>query len=166
MQHLLDLARVIRHDFRRRIDRRKAAADDAGRQPDLQVRERCILRRAGQLQRHEKVGCLADTADQVVPESDDRGLARAGRECNMIETELPGIVERETAAEADAAVGAKRALAQQREIDHLEEILVPAHRDPVFGNAAETVHRTGVEIFVQRLEITYRSRRLFLRTGQ
>jgi len=46
----------------RRIDRRETAADDARRQPHLQVRERRGLRRARELQRHQEIRSLADAA--------------------------------------------------------------------------------------------------------
>ena len=166
MQHFLDLARVVGHHLGRGIDGGQAAADDPGRQPYLQVGQRGILGRAGQLQAHEEVRGLADAADQVVLKPDDRRLAGAGGQRDVIEAELPGVFERDTAAEAHAAVGAEGALAQQGEVDDLEKVLVPAHGDAVLRDAAEAAHGARVEILVERAEITHRLRWRVQRAGQ
>ena len=49
VQDLLDLDGVIGHQLGGGVDRGQAAADDAGGQSHLQIRERGLLRRAGQL---------------------------------------------------------------------------------------------------------------------
>ena len=51
----------------------------------------------------------------------------------------PSIVKR--AAEAHPAIHRERGAALEQEADDLQEILVPAHRDAVFGDAAEPGHR-------------------------
>ncbi len=95
LEHLLHLLRVIRHQLRRRIDRGQSAADDAGGQAHLQVRERRRLRGARELQRHQEIRRLADAAQQIVLDADDRRLAGARRDRDVIEAELPRVLDRQ-----------------------------------------------------------------------
>ena len=57
--------------------------------------------------------------------------------------ERAGVVER--AAEAHAAVQREAVAPLEQQADHLEEVLVPAHGDAVFGHAAEAGHQAVVE---------------------
>ena len=67
----------------------------------------------------------------------------------MIEAERKRAVDRQRAAEPHAAEHLEFAPPLQQQPDELQEVLVPAHRDAVFGDAAETRHDAGAEILVQ-----------------
>ena len=77
----------------------------------------------------------------------------------MIESQCKRVVDVERAAEAYAAVQRKAVAPLQQQSDHLQEIFVPAHRDAVFGNAAEAGHRPSVQRFDERREIAHRLER-------
>ncbi len=55
----------------------------------------------------------------------------------MIEAEREGAFDVERAAKAHAAVDPERRAPRQRQVQRREEVLVPAHGDAVFGDAAE-----------------------------
>ena len=160
-QQFFDLDRIVGHELRRRIDRGQTATDDAGRQAYLQIGQRRPLRGAGQLQRHQKVRRLADTANQIVLQLDDRRLAGAGRDRNVIESEVPGVLDRQRfRRNARRRSSGKLARRARDEINDLQEILVPADRNAVLGNAAESGQHALVEIVVERFEISDRLRRV------
>ena len=94
IEDLLDLQRVIGEQLGRRIDAGQPAADHHRRQPHLQVRQRVVLERAGQLQRHQEVAGLADAANQVVLDVDDRRPAGAGGDGHVIDAVRPRFFER------------------------------------------------------------------------
>ena len=75
---------------------------------------------------------------KAVRQVEHRGLACAGGQCDVVEAqrECAGIVQR--AAEAHAAVQREAVAPLEQQPDHLEEVLVPAHGDAIFGDAAET----------------------------
>ena len=148
MQDFFNLHRIIRHQFRCGIHCCQTAADNARRQPHLQVGHRRGLGRASQLQGHQKVRGLADAAHQVVFNINNGRLARAGCDTNMIETHVPGIVYGNRTAETYAAVGPKSLPSLQGQVDDFQEVFVPAHGDAVFGHAAETCQDAFVQIFV------------------
>ncbi len=160
IQQFFDLERIVGHELSRRIDRGQTATDDPGRQAYLQIRQRRHLRGTGQLQCHQKVRRFADTANQIVLELDDRRLAGAGRDRNVIEAELPSVLDRQSPAESHAAIAAEAAPAREKEVDDLQEILVPADRDAVLGDAAEPGERPLVELLVERCEVLDRLRRV------
>ena len=147
-QEFLHLHDVVGQRFGRRVDRRQAAADHDDRHADLQVGERIEFRRAGQLQRHQEIRRLANAAHQTVLHRDHGGPAGAGAERDVIEAQFEGAVDGQRAAEAHAAVHAELAPPLDQQPDHLQEVLVPAHRDAVFGDAAETGHHALVETLV------------------
>ncbi len=144
-QRLFDLERVVGEELRGGIDAGQAAADHDGGQARLQIRQRIPLERAGELQRHQEVAGLADAANQVVLDVDDRRAARAGRDRDVIDAESPRVFDRQRAAEADAAVDAELVTARQRQVNQREEVLVPAHRDAVLGHTAEALEHAVVE---------------------
>jgi hypothetical protein len=160
LERLLDLQRVVGQELRGRIDAGEAAADHHRRQARLQVRQRVLLEGARELQRHQEVAGLADAADQVVLDVDDRGPARAGGDRHVIDAVTPHLVERERPAEADAAVDLQASAAREREVDQREEVLVPAHGDAVLGHAAESLEHALVERAVDLAPVADRSRRL------
>ena len=96
------------------------------------------LKRARQLQRHQEVGGLPDSADQVVRHVDQGGLARARADGDVVEAELPGVIQRRACRRIERR---RRSAACSRrisvQVDDGEEVLVPANRDPVLGDAAE-----------------------------
>ncbi len=80
---------------------------------------------------------LAHAADQVVLHVDDRRLAGAGRDRDVVEADGERVLDAQRAAEAHAAVGAEVGPPRQRQVDRGQEVLVPAHGDAVLGDAAE-----------------------------
>ena len=147
-QRFFHLHRVVRHQLGGGVDRRQAAADHDRRQPRLQVRQRVALEGAGELQRHQEVARLPNTPNQVVLHVDDRRLARAGRDRHVIEAVAPGVLDRQRAAEPDAAVHPDAAPARQRQVQQREEVLVPPHGDAVLRDAAEPLEHAFVELAV------------------
>ena len=152
---LLDLHGVVREELGRGVDGGEAAADDDGGELHLQVRERALLVGAGELQGHEEVARLADAAREVVLHVDDRRPTRARRERDVIEAERPRVVERQRAAEADAAVDAEQRIARERDVEEREEVLVPANGDAVLADAAEAEEHALVELLVERAEVLH-----------
>src|SRR6185436_17296402 len=78
--------------------------------------------------------------------------------------EREGVVGRHRAAEAHAAVEGELRAALEQQPDHLEEILVPAHRDAVLGHSAESSHDPIIERFVYLLNIANCTERRALAT--
>ena len=66
---------------------------------------------------------------------------------------------RQRAAEAHAAEHRERVAPLQQQPDHLQEVLVPAHRDAVLGDAAEAGHDAVVELLLQLRDIADRPER-------
>ena len=159
VQHLLDLDRVIGQQLGRGVDAGQAAADHDRGQPHLQVRQRVPLERAGQLQRHQEVAGLADAADQVVLHVDDRRPAGAGGDGDVIEADRPRFVDRQRAAEADAAVDPQLVAPRQRQMDQRQEVLVPADGDAVLRHAAEAREHALVERPIDLAPLADRPRR-------
>jgi hypothetical protein len=93
--------------FRSPYQFRQTAADDDSRKPHLQIRKRVFFERAGQLQRHQKIRRLTNAANQIVFHRHDRRASRAGRNRDVVETEIPGVFNRQRSAETNAAVSAK-----------------------------------------------------------
>ena len=144
--HLHD---VVGEGFRRGIDRGQAAADHYHRQPQLHVGERIVLGRAGELQRHEEVGRRAHAARESIRDVEYRRLARTDAKGYVVEAHRHRVLERHRAAEAHTAEHRELAAALEQQADELEKILVPAHGDAVFRNAAEPCHDSRAERFVQ-----------------
>ncbi len=71
----------------------------------------------------------------------------------MIKTGVPGLLDGDGATEPDAAIYLEIAPSGQCEINDLEEILVPAHGDAVFGHPAEPRQQAFVQVLVQLPEI-------------
>ena len=69
------------------------------------------------------------------------------------------VVERQRAAEAHAAEHREFVAALEQQPDELEEVLVPAHRDAVFGDAAEAGHHAVVERLVEFVDVADRPER-------
>ena len=128
------------------IDRRQPAADHHRRQADLEIGQRVLLERAGELQRHEEIARLPHAADQVVLQTDQGRLPRAGGQRDVVEAvAIERVFQRDGTAEARAAVELEVRAAQEVQVQHVEERLVPAHGDPVFGDAAESAGDALVE---------------------
>ena len=145
LEELLDLDRVVGGRLGGGVDAGQPAADHQRRQPDLQAGERVALERPRQLQRHQEVGRLAHAADQVVLDVDDRRLAGARRDPDVIEPHRERLVGVDRAAEADAAVDAEGRATRQVQMQRGEEALVPADGDAVLGDAAEARQPSLVE---------------------
>ncbi len=161
-QELLDLHRVIGERFGRRVDRGQPAADDDHRQPKLHVRDRIGLRRAGELQRHQEVGRRAHAGRKPVRQFEHRGLAGAGGHRDVVESQLERAVGVDRAAEAHAAEHRETVATLEQQADHLEKALVPAHGDPVLGDATESRHHAIVERLLEHREVADRLERLAL----
>src|SRR5215471_21206805 len=67
----------------------------------------------------------------------------------MVEAECEGTVDGERAAETHASEHREFAPSFQQQADELEEVLVPAHGDTVFGHAAEPGHDARIERLAQ-----------------
>ena len=106
---------------------------------------------AGQLQRHQEVGRLPDTARQAVLHGDDGRTARARAQRDVIEAQLERAVDGDGAAEAHAAEHRELAAPFEQQPDDLQKILVPADRDAVLGDTAEARHHAIVERLVELL---------------
>ncbi len=148
-QELVHLHRVIRERLGRSVDGGQATADDDHRQTDLQVGDRFALRRAGELQRHQEVRCRAHAAREAVRNLEHRGTAGAGAERDMVEAVGECLVDGQRAAEAHAAEHGELRAPLDKQANDLEEILVPANRDAVLGDAAEAGHGAMVERLLQ-----------------
>ena len=155
-EELLDLHRVVSERLGRGVDRRETAADHHDRHAQLQIGHRVDLRGPGELQCHQEVGGHAHAAGEAVGQVQHRGPSRAGGEGNMIETERECVVDRERAAEARAAEKRELPAPLDQQADHLEEVLVPAHGDAVFGHAAEACHQALVQALVEILHVAHR----------
>ena len=158
-EELLDLQRIIGERLGGGVDRGEPAADDHDRQAHLQVGEAVGLGGAGELQRHQEVGGLAHAGGEPVLHRHDGRAAGAGAQRDVVEAEREGAVDGERAAEAHAAEHRELAAPFQQQADELEEILVPAHGDAVFGDAAEPGHDAAVERLAQLGGIADRAER-------
>ena len=158
-EELLHLHRVVGERFGRGVDRGQAAADHHDRQADLQVGDRFVLRRAGELQRHEEVGGGAHAAREAVRDLEHRRPAGTGAQRDVVEAVGEGFVDGQRAAEAHAAEHRELAPPLEQQADDLEEVLVPAHRDAVLGDAAEARHGAVVERLAQLANVLDRLER-------
>ena len=158
-EELLHLQRIIGERLGRGVDGGEPAADDHDRQPHLQVGEAVGLGGAGELQRHQEIGGLAHAGGEPVLHRDDGGPAGAGAQRDVVEAEREGAVDGERAAEAHAAEHLEFVAPLQQQPDELEEVLVPAHGDAVFGDAAEPGHDAGIERLAQLGGIADRTER-------
>ena len=152
-QELLDLHRVVGERLGRGVDCGQAAADDHDRQADLHICERIRSRRAGELQSHQEIRRRANAVGEAVRQLEHGRPAGARGQCNMIEPEREGAVRVDGAAEAHAAKQGKALAALDQEPDELEEVLVPADRDSIFGDAAKSGHHPRFERLVERGDI-------------
>ena len=109
---------------------------------------------------------LVRKADQIVVDADDRRTACAGSDRDVIEAELPGVLDRQGPTETNASVAPEAVSSRQNQINDFEKILVPANRDSVFGDAAKSGEHPFIEILVQLREIPDRLWRLFAVTDQ
>ncbi len=134
---LLHLHGIVRHQFGCGVDRREAAADDDRGKLDLEIGHGLLLRRSGQLQRHQEVTCLPHAPDQVVLHRDKCRLPCSGRKADVVEPVVPGVVHRDRPAEPDAVIDPEVRASDKVEIEDREEILVPPDRDAILRNAAE-----------------------------
>ena len=152
-QKLLDLDRVIGERFSRGIDRRQAAADDNDRQAHLHVGHRIHTRGAGELQRHQEIRRGANAVGEPVRKLEHRRPPGAGRQCNVIEPEREGAFGIDRAAETHAAKQREALAALDQQSNDLEEVLIPAHRDAILGDAAKAGHHARFERLVERGDI-------------
>src|SRR5207248_2260050 len=92
------------------------------------------------------------SADQVVLESDQGGLAGARSE-RQVRKAVPieCLLYRDRAAEAGAAVEREVRTAGEVQVEHVEERLVPADGDAVLGDAAEPAGDALVERLLRHL---------------
>src|SRR5439155_27140699 len=86
-------------------------------------------------------------ADETVGHRADRRAARPGAQCHMVETQLEGAIDRNSAAKTNAAIHRKARPALEQQPHNLQKILVPADGDPVLGDTAEPRHDAIVEPF-------------------
>ncbi len=86
------------------------------------------------------------------------GPTRARGERDVIEAQRERVLGVERAAEAHAAVQREAVAPLEQQPDHLEEVLVPAHRDAVLGDAAEARHHAIVERLGQRRDVARSAR--------
>jgi len=155
-EEFLDLHRVVRERFGRGVDRGEPAADHHHRQSQLHVRQRVGARRAGELQRHQEVARGAHAARQPVRDVERRGLAGAERQRDVIEAQRERVVGAQRAAEAHATHQGEALAPFEQQPHQLQEVLVPAHGDAVFGHAAEAGHHPVVQRLVQRAHVVHR----------
>src|SRR2546425_7386652 len=77
----------------------------------------------------------------------------------MVEPHLPGLLHRDRAAEANAAVEPGLLAARQGQMNHRQKVLVPADRDAVLRDAAEPCQHALVQSTRDLLHVAYRARR-------
>ena len=155
-QELLDLHRVIGERLGRGVDGGEPAAHHDYRQAYLEVGDAVGARRAGELERHQEVGRHAHAGRQRIRHRHMGRPPGPGRHRHMVETPFERLVEPERAAEAHAADhGEGRAPLQQQAHD-LEEVLVPAHGDAVFGDAAEAGHDPLRQVLAELRHVAHR----------
>ena len=147
-EKFLDLHWIVGKGLGGGIDRGQPAADHDDRQAQLHVGERVGFRGAGQLQRHQKIRRRAHTVGKPVRQFQHRRLARARGKGDVIEAKRERAVHVDRAAKANATIERKMVTPLEQQSNHLKKILVPAHGNAVFGDAAEASHRT----FVKRLD--------------
>ena len=155
-QELFDLERIIGQRLGRRVDRGQTAADHDDRQAHGQIGDAVGLGRAGQLQRHQEIGGLPHPRREAVLHRDHGRPAGPGAQRDMIEAEIECAVYRDRAAKAHAAIHRKIRPSFEQQAHDLQEILVPANRDAVLGDAAEPRHDAVVEAFDQGRDIADR----------
>ena len=158
LEELAHLHHVVGEGLGGGVDRRQPAADHHHRQAQLHVGDRVFLGGAGELQRHQEVRSGAHAARQAVRNVEHGRLARADAQRDVVEAHRHGVLQRHRAAEAHAAEHGELAAAFEQQADDLEEVLVPAHGDAVFGDAAEAGHDALVERFADILDIFYRNK--------
>ena len=146
-QELLYLQWIVGERFGSRVDCSQATADDDHRQSNLHIRNRVRLGCAGQLQRHEKVGRRAHASCESIRHIEHRWPACTYGKRNVVEAQTESIFGAQCAAKAHTADQCELAASLEQQTNYFEEVLVPPHRDAVFGNAAEPCH----DAFVQRL---------------
>ena len=158
-EEFVDLTDVVSQRLGGGINGGQAAADHDRRQAQLHVGDRVGLRRAGELQGHQEVACGAHAARQAVRNIEGGRFACADGQRDMVKAELPGVVNAQCATEAHAADQRELIAPLEQQAHDLQEILVPAHRDAVFGHAAEAGNRAGIEVFVQGVDVAHRRKR-------
>lgn len=72
----------------------------------------------------------------------------------MIKTQRPGIFQGDGTAQSHATEDLKAGTPRQGQINELEKILVPAHRDAIFGYTAKTQQNPVIQIFLQGTPVT------------
>ena len=149
LQELLDLHQVVGKRLGGRVDGRQAAADDHDRQAHLHIGNRLLLGRSGELQGHQEIACGTHTTRQPVGDVERGRLAGAHGQRHMVEAQRPGVFQRHRATKTHTTEQRKLPPPLQQQAHHLEKVLVPAHRDAVFGHAAKTGHTAFVQRFTQ-----------------
>ena len=139
-KELLDLHRVIGERLGRGVDGRQPAAHHDHRQAYLEVGDAVGARRAGKLERHQEVRRHAHARRQRIRHRHMGRPSGPGRHGHMVEAPFERLVEPERAAEAHPADHGEGRAPLQQQPHELEEVLVPAHGDAVFGDAAEACH--------------------------
>ena len=158
-EELFHLQGVISERLGGGVDGREPAADHNDREPHLQIREALGLGGASKLQCHEEIGCLAYPCGKAVLHRHDGRPPCPRAERNVVEAERKSALDCERAAEAHAAEHREFIAPFQQQTHELEEILVPAHGDAVFGNPAESGHHASIELFAQRGGVPDRAER-------
>jgi len=77
----------------------------------------------------------------------------------VIEAQLKGPVDRDRAAKTDPAIHREMCPALEQEAHDLQEVLIPADGDPIFGNPAKARHDPVVEPFDEAHDIQDRLER-------
>ena len=152
-EELLHLHGVIGECLGGRVDRSQPPADDDDRQAQLHVGERIRPRRAGQLQRHQEIGRGANAVGEPVRQLEHRRLPRARGDGHVVEAECKCALGVQRSAEAHASVQREPRAPLEQEPDQLQEILVPAHGDAVFGHAAKAGHAPCLERLCEHRDV-------------
>src|SRR5262249_24293036 len=137
IERFLNLDYVVGHQLCRRINTRQAAPDDDRGQVDLEIRQAVLLVSARSLQTHQKVGRLPHATQNIVLHRNQRGLTSTCRNGDVIEPVVPSIVDRQGSSKSNTVEQAELLTAHQYQVVHVQEILVPAYCDAVFGNTTE-----------------------------
>src|SRR5262249_60804665 len=93
----------------------------------------------------QEVGRLTNAAREIVHDIDDWRPPCTGGHGDVTEPQPPRVFDRESPTKPHTAIHAKRVTTGKSQVKQCEKILVPANRDAVFGNTAESLENAVIK---------------------